>query len=268
MQSLNLAKAAQVAEQAADRARRETLSRFRSVAVETKSDGTPVTEADRSAEREIRKILRDAYPDFGLLGEEFGAEDIESGAVLEDAEGPVWVVDPIDGTLSYSRGLPLYSTLIALVVDGKPVVGLIDLPTLDERYIAWSGSGCQRNGNPVRVSTQSDLSRALVSHGDPMCFDRAGQRPAFERLCREVPMLRGYTDAFGHAQVLSGGVDAMVDVDLNPWDIAASEILVAEAGGKSIRRRGANGKFDFVLGSPALVDSLAEFLEPRPPARR
>ena len=160
-----LERAAAVASRAADAARRETLSRFRSVAVESKADGSPVTEADRASERTIRAALGAAYPEFGLLGEEYGSDNLEGG--WKKHPRPVWVIDPIDGTIAYSRGLPLYSTLIALIEDGEPVLGLIDLPALDERYLGWKGGGCRRNGEPVRVSQASDLKRALVSHADP-----------------------------------------------------------------------------------------------------
>jgi len=250
---LDLEHAAAVASHAADLARRETLARFRNVEVETKRDGSPVTEADRAAERAIRAALGEAFPDHAILGEELGGE--------RDDARPTWVVDPIDGTIAYSRGLPLYSTLIALLVDGSPRVGLIDLPALGERYVGWQGGGCRRNGEPVRVSTRSDLASAIVSHGDPFCFDAAGMRPAFERMSRRLRMLRGYTDAFGHALVLGGGVDAMVDVDLNPWDVAATQVLVPEAGGACHTRPLPNGKVALVLGSPALCRTLLEWID-------
>jgi myo-inositol-1(or 4)-monophosphatase len=247
-----LEQAARSAEAAADAARAETLPRFRSVAVETKSDGTPVTEADRAAERVIRAMLREAFPDFGFLGEEFGEEGID--------DRPFWVVDPIDGTIAFSRGIPLFSTLIALVEDGEPVLGLIDCPTLDERYVGWRGGGCRRNGVPTGVSRETDLARSIVSHGDPVWFDRFGKREGFERMARSIPMLRGYTDAFGHAQVLSGGVGAMVDLDLYPWDAAAAQILVPEAGGRCVTLPGPGRKVGLVLGNPALVEQLLELL--------
>jgi histidinol phosphatase-like enzyme (inositol monophosphatase family) len=248
-----LRQALQVACTAADRAREETLSRFRSVEVETKSDGSPVTEADRAAERAIRSLLQESFPDFGILGEEYGAQDV-------DENRPYWVIDPIDGTICYSRGIPLFSTLIALVAGGESVLGVIDLPALDERYTGFEGGDCHRNEERVRVSQEKDLSRAIVSHGDPYCFDSAGQRAAFERMSREIPMLRGYTDAFGHAQVLGGGVDAMMDFDLNPWDAAATEILVREAGGDCRVYQQDNGKIGLLFGSPSLVEQLAAFL--------
>jgi histidinol phosphatase-like enzyme (inositol monophosphatase family) len=249
-----LERAAGVAEKASDRARREILPRFRNVAVEFKDDGSPVTEADRSAERAIREVLREAYPDFGLLGEEYGADENDAGD-----GAPRWIIDPIDGTISFSKGIPLFGTLIALLEDGEPVVGVIDLPALGERYVGWKGAGCRRNGEAVHVSQQSDFRRSLISTGDPICFEWAGCRHVFDRMTREIPLLRGYTDAFGHAMVLCGGLDAMVDCDLNPWDAAATQLLVVEAGGTCVSRERPRGKVDLVFGSPALVEQLADF---------
>jgi histidinol-phosphatase len=256
-----LEEAARVASHAADLARQETLSRFRRTSVELKADGSPVTEADLAAERCIRAVLRDAYPDYGQLGEEYGADGGADADALTRSGRPFWVVDPIDGTIAYSRGLPLYSTLIALVDEGEPVVGLIDLPALDERYVGWLGGGCRRGDQRVHCSDEVDLNRALISHGDPICFDHAKQRPAFTRMAAEIPMLRGYTDAFGHAQVLAGRVDAMIDMDLNLWDAAASQLLVPEAGGRVVVDRQASGKLNLILGSPALVEQLSTWLE-------
>jgi histidinol-phosphatase len=255
MRSIDFEKVAAAAQAAADLARAETLPRFRSVAVETKDDGTPVTEADLAAERVIRRRLQESFPEFSILGEEYGAE--------RRGDGPEWIIDPIDGTIGFSRGIPLFSTLIALAVDGEPVVGLIDLPALDERYVGWKGGGCRRNGVPTRVSEETDLQRAIISHGDPFCFDERGERPAFERMAREIPMLRGYTDAFGYAQVLGGGVGAMVDMGLRVWDIAPIQVLVPEAGGRCVTLSEHEGKLGLVVGSPALVDQLMGFLASR-----
>jgi histidinol phosphatase-like enzyme (inositol monophosphatase family) len=252
MQRLDLAAAARAAGQAADLARGEILSRFRSVSVEQKGDGSPVTEADRAAERVIRGHLRAAFPDFGVVGEEYGEEG--------SREGPRWVIDPIDGTIGFSRGIPLFTTLIALVEYDVPLVGLIDCPALDERYLGWLGGGCRRNGVPTRVSQETDLRRAIISHGDPVTFDLYGQRPAFDRMARELPLLRGYTDAFGHAQVLAGGVGAMVDLCLNPWDMAATRVLVPEAGGRCEMLPPHGGKGGLVFGAPALVEQLLGWL--------
>ncbi len=252
MKPETLQAAARVACRASDAARGEILPRFRAVAVETKSDGSPVTEADLAAETAIRAVLREAFPEFGVMGEEFGSD------------GPTdvqWIIDPIDGTIAYARGIPLYSTLIALVEDGEPVLGLIDLPALDERIVGWQGGGCRMNDRPVSVSARSDSSEALIAHGDAYCFDAAGKRDAYLAMAARYPKFRGYTDAFGHAQVLTGGVDAMVDMDLNPWDAAATQILIKEAGGRCVTRERPGNKLDLVFGSPALVDELMEILD-------
>jgi len=255
MSALDLASAARAAEAAAEAARREILPRFRRVATETKADGSPVTEADRAAERAIRETLRDFDREIGILGEEYGEEG--------EIAGRHWVVDPIDGTIGFARGMGLWSTLIALVEDGESVLGLIDLPSLGERYVGWRGAGVRRDGQAVHVSQRDDLSRALVSHGDPFCFERFGSRACFERMAAEIPFLLGYTDAFGHAQVLHGGLDAMVDPNLNVWDAAATQILVPEAGGRcvSVDRRDQGRGLGLVFGSPALVERLADWLE-------
>jgi fructose-1,6-bisphosphatase/inositol monophosphatase family enzyme len=199
----------------------------------------------------MREVLRAFDPSLGILGEEYGQEgNAERG----------WLLDPIDGTLAFSRGIPLFTTLIALVEQGEPVLGLIDVPALDERYLGFRGAGVKRNGEPVRVSTESDLKRAIISTGDPFQYDRFGARRAWERMSAELPLLRGYTDAFGHAQVLGGGVGAMVDLCLNTWDMAATRVLVPEAGGRCELLPPRGGKGGLVIGAPALVEQLLGYL--------
>lgn len=254
MSHLDLPKLARAAEAACDLARAEILPRFRNVSVEIKQDGSPVTLADRAAEQVLRVALRQALPEAALLGEEFGAEG-QAGAALQ------WVIDPIDGTIAFSRGIPLFGTLVALLEDGEPVLGVIDCMAIGERSVGWKGGGCFRNGARVHASRATDFAGALVAHGDLFCFDRAGKRPVFERMAREIPMLRGYTDAFGHALTCAGAVDAMVDLDLNPWDMAATRILVTEAGGRCVvTPKQPNGKAGIVFGAPALVATLAGWL--------
>lgn len=259
MPQLALSEAARVAEAAADAARSEILPRFRNVAVQTKEDGSAVTEADLAAERAIRAVLREATPEIGILGEEYG----EEGAL----DGRAWLVDPIDGTLSFSRGIPLFGTLIALLEDGVPVLGLIDLHALGERTIGWRGGGVRCNGRPVRVSERADLAEAIVAHGDPYTFDLYGDRPAWERLSRDLRCPRGYTDCFGQAQVVAGAVDAMVDLCLQSWDIAAALLLVREAGGRAeLLDRGPEHayRFGLVAGSPPLVEQLLDYVATPP----
>jgi len=252
---LNLEKAAEVAGRACDLARLEIMPRFRSVEVEIKADGSPVTEADRAAERVIRSTLESAYPDFGLLGEEYGESRVKTS-------GPRWIVDPIDGTLAFSRGIPLFGTLIALVEDEEPVLGVIDLPALDERYVGWKGSGCLRNGRPVRVSPHTRLESAMASTGDRICFGWSGREAALERLLEAAPLTRTYTDAFGHALVLCGAVDVMVDCSLNPWDAAATQLLAVEAGGACMSFKSTDEKLDLIFGNPVLVEQIADLFEP------
>ena len=250
---LDLEAAAKAASAAADAARREILPRFRHVATETKADGSPVTEADRAAERAMREVLRAFDPTLGILGEEYGQEgSAERG----------WLLDPIDGTIAFSRGIALFTSLIALIDGGEPVLGLIDVPALDERYLGFRGAGVRRNGEPVRVSQESDPRRAIVSHGDPFQFDRFGTRRALERMTADFPLLRGYTDAFGHSQVLHGGVAAMVDPGIHLWDAAPTQILVPEAGGRCVTldRRSEGRGIGLVFGSPALVELLLDYL--------
>ncbi len=242
--------ALEVACRACDRAREEILPRFRNVAVETKGDGSPVTEADREAERAIRAVITEAFPDDAILGEEFGASG-EAGARRQ------WIIDPIDGTIAFSRGIPLFTTLVALVVDGEPVVGVIDLPSVDDRIAGARGRGVRRGDTPVHVSNGPELADALVCHGDLFCFDLSGLREAYDSLAGVVPKLRGYTDAFGHLLVLSGAADAMLDCDLNPWDAAVTRVLAAEAGGVCwVRERDAGRKLDLLFGAEPTVDAI------------
>ena len=253
MERVDLERAVAVAHRAADRARQETMPRFRSVTVETKDDGSPVTEADRAAERVIRDELTASFPGVPLLGEEFGGS--------REASGLRWIIDPIDGTIAYSRGIPTYTTLIALVDGDEPILGLIDTPSLDERIVGWKDGGCWRNGERVRASERTDMSEALIAHGDGFCFERSGRLDALLRMSRAIPMFRGYTDAFGHALVLAGAVDAMVDLDLKPWDAAPTQILIAEAGGACHVVDETETSLGLVFGSPPLCDQLLEMLE-------
>ncbi len=246
--------ALEVACRACDRAREEILPRFRNVDVETKGDGSPVTEADREAERVIREVITEAFPEDAILGEEFGASE-GSNARRE------WIIDPIDGTIAFARGIPLFTTLVALVVDGEPVVGVIDLPATGDRIAGARGRGITRAGQPVRVSEGPDLADALVCHGDLFCFDLAGLRPAYDALAGAVPKLRGYTDAFGHMLVLAGAADAMMDCDLNPWDAAVTRVLASEAGGVCwVREREGGRKIDLLFGAAPTVDAMGRLL--------
>jgi len=246
--SPNLEALSQVVSEALDRAREQTMSRFRQVATEWKEDGSPVTEADRAAERILRELLLAATPDFGFLGEEFGAAGGDAGAR--------WLVDPIDGTIAFSRGIPTWCTLVSLELEGEAVLGAIDLPCVDERYLGWRGGGVRCNGQPVRVSEVCELDQALVLHGDRFTFQAAGEDDFHGRLVSRLPLYRGYTDGFGHAMVLRGAAEAMIDLELNPWDTGPIRALVPEAGGRvEVVARGPR-KLGLVSGAPKVVEAL------------
>lgn len=247
-----------VAHRACDRAREEILPRFRNVAVETKSDGSPVTEADRAAELAIRSVIEERFPADAILGEEFGEKDESSTGSRRR-----WIIDPIDGTIAYSRGIPLFTTLVALLVEDEPVLGVIDLPAVDDRIGGYRGGGVWRDGKRLEVSKASQLEDALVCHGDLYCFDQSGLRPVYDALSTRVRTLRGYTDAFGHLLVLSGAADAMIDCDLNPWDAAATRVLAQEAGGVCwVRERQSGEKLDLIFGGPRIVESIGQLVQP------
>jgi histidinol-phosphatase len=243
--------ALEVAGRACDRAREEILPRFRRVAIETKSDGSPVTEADRAAELAIRAVIEESFPEDAILGEEFGAKRSTSRRR--------WVIDPIDGTIAFSRGIPLFTTLVALLVDDEPVLGMIDLPAVNDRISGHRGGGVWRETTRLQVSKAEKLEDALICHGDLFCFERSGLRPLYDALSRNVRTLRGYTDAFGHLLVLSGAAEGMVDCDLNPWDAAVTRVLAPEAGGVCwVRERESGQKLDLVFGNESIVESIGQ----------
>jgi histidinol-phosphatase len=192
-----------------------TLPRFRSrdLLVETKSDLSPVTDADRAAERTLRERIGLDRPGEGVLGEEEG----------DDGSSARWIVDPIDGTRNFSRGLPVWATLIALERDGEVVCGVVSAPALGRRWWAARGEGAFADGEAIRVSGIDELERASVS----CSYGRD--------LARLEPMTshaRGLGDFWQHMLVAEGALDAAVDSRLSIWDYAAVESIVTEAGGQ------------------------------------
>jgi myo-inositol-1(or 4)-monophosphatase len=172
-------------------------------------------------------------------------------------------VDPIDGTVSFVRGIPLFGTIIALedTLTGDTLVGVIHLPCLGETYAAAVGLGCTCNGAPVRISDDSGAGPTVVIAGDRAWFEEAGVADAHDKLSASTPFFRGYADCFGHAMVLRGAVSVMIDPGLATWDLAASRILVPEAGGRLWTRPSKlDDKIDAILGSPAAVDAMLETL--------
>lgn len=208
----------------AERASQIALSYFRqAILIENKPDLTPVTIADKKTEEMIRGEIAKAFPHHGIRGEEFGVEG-------EDAEF-VWTIDPIDGTRSFIRGIPLFGTLLGLLEKGEPVLGIMVLPALGETYIAGKDLGTFCNGTQLHVSAMSTLEKAFVSCGDLNCWEASGKRGFLEKLQHTAEVVRGYTDCFGHSLVLRGSLDAMVDPIVSLWDVAPLACLVKEAGG-------------------------------------
>ncbi len=206
-------------------AEKEILKWFRrDLQVEAKSDLSPVTVADRNAEQILRKNINADYPNCGIIGEEFGNEN-------EDAEW-VWTLDPIDGTRSFVRGLPLFAVLTALLHKGKPVLGTLALPAIGETFWAVEGHGAWCGDERLSVSPQTDLSRSLVAIADLYCFEQEKRKALVRWLEKEAAMVRTYPDAFGHILAARGAVDVMVDPLAKIWDYAPCKILVEEAGGE------------------------------------
>ena len=208
-----------------------TLEFFRlGVEAELKSDMTPVTEADRGAEELIRSRIAETFPDDVVVGEEFGTSDGASSGSA-GAGGRHWYIDPIDGTRSFVRGVPLYGILIGLEVDGRVEVGVAHFPGIGETVAAASGHGCTLNGEPARVCATGSLREGYVSFGDPGLFVDARHRTAWRRMMENTAYRVGWSDAYGHALVATGRLELMVDPQMSAWDCGPFPVILREAGG-------------------------------------
>lgn len=195
----------------------------RNLAVHTKADATPVTEADVRSEEAIRTILTERFPGYGFYGEETGQDAI-------DAES-VWLVDPIDGTKSFVRECPFFSTQIALMRGGRFVLGVSSAPVYGEMAWAEAGRGAHLNGRPIRVSQVKALDAAIVSSGNLKTLARSRQWSGFGDLVSRVSRIRGYGDFVHYHLLARGSLDAVIESDVNILDIAALTVIVREAGG-------------------------------------
>jgi histidinol phosphatase-like enzyme (inositol monophosphatase family) len=193
------------------------------VTVEYKGDRSPVTQADRECEQRIVEILHHAFPEYGVVGEEFGERP---GAQAR------WIIDPIDGTKNFIRGIPYFATLIALEEDGEVTTGVIYAPAVDDLLYAQKGQGAFDRTGRLQVSAITTLRQGLIIFGGLDIFRNAGRWDAFERLVRASGRQRGFGDYFGHTFVARGQAEAMVELDLKPWDLAAIKIVIEEAGGR------------------------------------
>lgn len=186
--------------------------RFRegNFSVEDKSDGTPVTEVDREVEEKLRDRISTEFPGHGFIGEEWGTQDAHQEFV--------WVLDPIDGTKSFVRGVPLFGTLVGLLFRGKPILGLIYQPVLD-RMVVGDGRTTLLNGKEARVRSARSLDQSTLLYTDPSDPFFLGKRDAFSQLQEKASIVRSWGDCFGYLLLVAGAADIMMDPELSPWDL-------------------------------------------------
>ena len=241
-------------------------TRFRAndLNITTKPDRTHVTDADRSVEQAVREMIAAERPGDAILGEEFGGAD---AAELRNARR-LWIIDPIDGTHSYERGLPMWGTLIALVVDGEPVVGVASSPALHKRWWASAGEGAwasEAGGEPtaLRVSGIRSLSDAAISFQSIAQWDAAGHLDHLIALSRSVWRDRAYGDVWAYTLLAEGLIEAVAEFQLHPYDIAALIPIVQEAGGRVTASNGGPALWDgsAVATNGAIHDELLALLE-------
>ena len=225
--------------------------------VETKPDASLVTDVDRAVERRLRELIGRWFPDHGVIGEEYPPTHAESAFQ--------WILDPIDGTEEFVHGIPTFGTMLALHHRGVPLVGVIDHPALDLMVNAGVGLGTARNGRRIRltdapVNARPEGVRLVLSAR--LNFTRhVDEGHLFEALTRAYPNHRIYRAAYAHTAVVTGAADAMVDMHNRVWDLAPSQVLVEEAGGRyevvrDFRAADGGRVLSAVFGQPALVDRL------------
>jgi histidinol-phosphatase len=255
-----------LAHELADAADVVTMSRFLAgdLVVESKPDLTPVTDADRATERELRERLEQARPDDAVVGEEYGDSGTSSRR---------WVIDPIDGTKNFVRGVPVWSTLIALQANEETVVGVVSAPALNRRWWAASGSGAWtgssvRDARRCRVSQVADLSDAYLGYSSLFGWEKLGRLPQFLDLMRTVWRTRGFGDFWSHMMVAEGVVDVSCEPEVFLWDLAALQVVVTEAGGRFTDLSGlARSDGGSVVCSNGLLhDAVLDALSPPPTA--
>ncbi|MEM6639130.1 MAG: inositol monophosphatase family protein [Pseudomonadota bacterium] len=235
---IDLNRALTVAESAASAAADILRTYYRSdVTVETKADRTPVTAADREAEVAIRDILLGAFPEHGMVGEEFGAH--------AEQRDYVWWVDPLDGTKSFVRGYPFVSTQIALTHRGERVLGVSSAPFFDEMAAAHIDGAASLNGNTIAVSDIDTIEQATLSLGNVGTLGASAAWHTIGRLAGEVHRLRGYGDFYHYHLLAAGRIDAVIESDVNILDVGALALIVERSG----------GRFTDLRGDPLTADS-------------
>jgi histidinol-phosphatase len=193
------------------------------LAVEWKQDQSPVTVADREAEALLRTTLLSRFPEDGFLGEESGDQPGSSGFR--------WIIDPIDGTRSFVRGIPIWGTLVALEYRGEQIAGVVEAPALGVSYRALRGDGAYRGERRIAVSSISALNEAMFFYSSISWFVKAGRQQEFLNLAVRTQRQRGFGDFYGYVLVAQGSGEVMVEHGVHAWDVAAIKALVEEAGG-------------------------------------
>jgi histidinol-phosphatase len=189
-----------------------------------KEDQTPVTVADRKAEELIRGRIEKRFPGHAIVGEEFGAAETEGASHR-------WFIDPIDGTRSFVRGIPMYAVLLGLEIEGEVSVGVAYFPAMGEMLAAAADEGCWWNGRRACVSEVSRLQDGLLAHYDATSFERYGRGAAWQRLQAATGFRAGWADAYGHLLVATGRAEVMLDPVMSDWDCAPWPVILTEAGG-------------------------------------
>jgi histidinol-phosphatase len=214
-----------LAVEAARKAGRLALAYFDTgLAVEWKGDQSPVTVADREAEALLRTTLLGAFPHDGFLGEESGSAPGSSGFR--------WIIDPIDGTRNYVRGIPIWGTLVGLEYRDEQIAGVAEVPALGQTYRALRGDGAYRGERRIRVSDVAELGEAIVFYSSLSWFVRAGKQREFLELTARTQRQRGFGDFYGFVLVAQGSGELMAEHGVHSWDVAAIKPLVEEAGGR------------------------------------
>lgn len=256
-ENLNLRDLLEDATEAAYQAGKITLGYFQSgrFDVETKPDESPVTMADKNAEKFIRQFVQRRYPGHGVLGEEFGESEGNSPYR--------WIIDPIDGTKSFIHGVPLYGTMIGIedlrIKDA--VAGVIYFPALDEMYTGAKGLGAWCNGRRIHVSEVSELKDAVVLCTDMTHAYKHDNAAGYDAIQRNSRFVRTWGDCYGHMLVAAGRAEVMMDPRMHLWDVAALKPIIEEAGGKFFDWNGRNGLYiDDAISSNALLEDTVRHL--------
>ena len=222
-----------------------------------KDDNTLLTNVDLEIENFIRNKIIHEFPDHDIVGEELSNNN--------NQKDYKWIIDPIDGTLSFFHGIPLFGTIISLLYKNKPVVGLVDLPAINLSFCAGTNLGASVNGVVIKIPDKKEFSmdHEIIIFGERLQFVDANESSFFDYFLSKYPRLRIYPDCFGHMMVAQSSAAAMVDFNLNIWDYAATEVIIKEAGGvfRKLKNNSANiadSKNNIIFGQPSVVNWILE----------